>query len=331
MKLIMENWRNFRRECNALSETSYYHHSTGSLESEFPEEKIIEDSFKLIDKCAPQFIKNSPYLRSVRFSRSESPTADKNSDGHMEGLYGKFTQDTIKPVINYVEVAFGEESPRAYLENITQWLAARGAQTEEFKGEKLDSAPFKGPDDLIFINLNSFIRGWALHVRDNFHGEESRPWAYSHWLVKMAGTIVHEVAHAEDKNHPKFTKFIYNKMLDRLNDAIDDGLFDRELYDDAWPFKSIGNSGKKAKAMQTFKEYLTQDLEALVTPLMAASEIYAYDTEINFYSAMKRHPSLHSRLRTSAGIEEEKTEKQKNNIVNKKYEKFTLSKTSDGT
>ena len=303
----MKKWRSFIRECNcnALSETSDSH-STESPELEFPEEKIIKDSFELIDKYAPQFIKNSPYLNGIRFSGSDSDTPDKNSDGHMKGLYGKFSKDTVRPVLNYIEVAFKKENPRVYLKNITQHLAKVGH--EKINDAFSDSAPFKGSDNLIFINLGLFRRKWANDIEKYPHS------AYNYWLTTLAGTIVHEVAHAEDKNNEKFRKFIYNKMSDRLNSAIDDGLFDREMYNEA----ASTTKAEKAQAMRIFLDYFKQDLENLIPSLMAAAEIHAYNTEIEFYAAMQNDTGAPV-SRSTASMISRRAEEQKNRVVAEKY------------
>ena len=125
-------------------------------------------------------------------------------------------------------------------------------------------------DKTIMINMNPFYRFWRggdCSKRDFFAA-----------TIMCASTLVHEVAHAEDKLWYKNRQQMESKIKEKFQQAMDDGLFDRDAHE----VEVTDTDESVASNIKIFLDALKEEFDILAAHMLAATEIFAYNTEILF-------------------------------------------------
>ena len=265
MKLIMENWRQYLSEgCDSPQEFG-----TGSVGSAFDQDKMINDSYKMVVMHAPSFIKKSPYKDDVKYLFTGK--TDSDADEHLKDLYGVVWEECVDITINFMNIAYRGDTPEFVEEYLHSFAyddaKALGAPEMPHHDRDIDRID----DKTIMINMNPFYRFWR-------RGDCSKQ-NFLAATIMCAGTLVHEVAHTEDNLWYKNQQQMKSKIKEKFQQAMDDGLFDRDAHE----IEVTDTDKSVASNIKIFLDALKEEFDILAAHMLAATEIFAYNAEILFY------------------------------------------------
>ena len=270
----MENWRIFLQEKKIST----------------PRE--VRLAILIAKKYAPKGLRSSAYYEKARFIGGAAAKRRNLEGGNWQGaapwyfiklLTFQFPDVTLSPDWKKFTTKVGNGSYSFLKKYKSAILQTRELFNDTGSG---DAAPQRNEGNTIFINLtlpedrrlqrmNLLKKAWL-----NRSGTQALPKGaidavnFSK-IVELAGTLVHEVAHAEDVS--EFNKYVNKIVRDEIMTAVQNNVF-----------KPDKNTTEED--LQVFLEAIYEGArpDALIDAKTRARENYAYRSEIEFYQNLRK-------------------------------------------